>query len=164
MPKQMIKSYLFYIILIAFIAPAFAHQNHHQPSQSHLPKFQADRLAKINTLYTFSVKPIFQNKCFDCHSQKPNYPWYHAIPVIKQLIDRDISEAKEHLDFTNDFPFLGHGQPNEDLKAIQTTVNNNSMPPLRYKLLHQNAVISAKEKNIILEWIQASQNILGEKI
>ncbi|MBK9039223.1 MAG: heme-binding domain-containing protein [Bdellovibrionales bacterium] len=68
-----------------------------------------DQLSRINELYKDKVKPIFQKKCFDCHSQNTQYPLVLQIPGARQLIDGDIEEAKEHLDFTNDFPFGGMG-------------------------------------------------------
>ncbi|HIM93564.1 MAG TPA: cytochrome C, partial [Campylobacterales bacterium] len=29
------------------------------------------------------MKPIFENKCFDCHGTLGTYPWYYKIPGIK---------------------------------------------------------------------------------
>ncbi|MBK8204899.1 MAG: heme-binding domain-containing protein, partial [Bdellovibrionales bacterium] len=108
------------IAVVAFIpGDAFAHKNHHhsEPPQAPTPQSQEALLGRINELYKFNVKQIFQKKCFDCHSQNTQYPWYYKIPGAKQLIDGDIEEAKEHLDFSNDFPFGGHGAPSEDLEA-----------------------------------------------
>jgi hypothetical protein len=117
---------------------------------------------KINKAYLSQIKPIFQKKCFDCHSNQTVYPWYYKIPGVKQLIDDDISEAKEHLDFTSDFPFLGHEGPYEDLLAIKKTTQEETMPPLRYRIMHWKSYLTDTDKKLILKWI--SQSIKEIKI
>lgn len=151
-------------LLSIFLPDAFAHKNHHfgQPKLAPM-KAPNDQLSKINELYKEKVKPIFQKKCFDCHSQSTNYPWYYNIPGAKQLIDGDTKEAKEHLDFSNDFPFGGHGVPSEDLDAIQDVAKDNSMPPFRYWILHRDSGLSEEERRIILEWVEKSKSVLKEE-
>src|SRR3989338_5754589 len=63
------------------------------------------RLARIRILYNTLARPIIEKKCFDCHSSQTKYPAYYKLPLVKWLIDSDISEAKEHLDFEKPFPF-----------------------------------------------------------
>jgi hypothetical protein len=122
-----------------------------------------EKYKQINELYLSQVKPIFQKKCFDCHSQNTQYPWYYKFPGVKQLIDHDTREAKEHLDYTNDFPFSGHGTPAKDLDAIQDEVKEDSMPIFRYWILHRDSGLTQEEQRIILEWVKSSQAILGEE-
>lgn len=140
---------------------AFAHKG-----EMHLaPQAKTTGVAEatINRAYVETVKPIFQKSCFDCHSGTVNYPWYYKIPGARQLIDRDIREAKEHLDFSKDFPFGGHGKPLEDLKAIEDAVRDGAMPPFRYWILHREARLSDAERKAILEWVQASKELLRGK-
>ena len=103
--------------------------------------------------FTPPIKPIFERACFDCHSNKTVYPWYHKIPGIKHLIESDIKEGKKHLDMSLDFPFKSHTTPREDLEAIENAITNNTMPPQRYKMLHWNSKLSQEEKDKIFEWI-----------
>ena len=65
-------------------------------------------------------------------------------------------EAKEHLDMREDFPFKGHGTPREDLKALKKTIDENSMPPLRYKLLHWHSGLDKDEMKLLTDWIEQS--------
>lgn len=111
---------------------------------------------KINLQYTKEIKPIFERSCFDCHSDQTRYPWYHELPVIGKIIDEDINEAREHLDFSSDFPFIGHGSPKNDLKEIKKSVMSGEMPPLEYKLLHWRASLSQNEKEAIAKWVADS--------
>ncbi len=146
---------------------AQAHQQHHEThdvSESELEeKHRQEKLVKTNELYKDKVKVIFQNKCFTCHSQNTVLPWYYPLPGAKQLIDSDIKEAKKHLDFSDDFPFKGHGTPSEDLDAIKEAVEENSMPPFRYRALHWGSGLKENEKKTILDWVHESKDILEKK-
>lgn len=113
-------------------------------------------LMAINKDYKNTVKPLFEQKCFDCHSDKTDYPWYYRIPGIKGFIDGDIAEAREHLDLSKDFPFGGHGDPAEDLEELEKVISEGSMPPFQYRLMHWGSGFSEAEKELILAWIRTS--------
>lgn len=156
-------------ILLAVILPlswVFAHQNHVHKSKPVLSPSQENRRAaklnEINEEYKERVKSIFQKSCFDCHSQQTRYPWYYKIPGAKGLIDSDLAEAKKHIDLTNDFPFHGHGSPEEDLSAIRKAVEENTMPPFRYRILHPGANLNKTEREAILQWIKESLDQLSK--
>lgn len=121
---------------------------------------EAPALKKINSAYIRDVKPIFQKKCFDCHSGETRYPWYAKLPIAKTMIEGDIQEAKSHLDFSNDFPFKGHGSPQEDLEEILRSVKSDEMPPLRYRILHWGSKVTPEEKATIQAWVAESQKPL----
>lgn len=116
----------------------------------------------INDKYLQNIKPIFKNKCFDCHGNQLNERWYFLLPGIKQLIAHDIKEAKSHLDFSNDFPFISHDTPSNDLKALIKSAQEKNMPPLRYKLLHPSSGLNSQEIQTIQQWAQESLDKLGE--
>lgn len=116
----------------------------------------------INKEYIKNIKPIFQKKCFDCHSNQTNYPWYFKLPLISDLIKKDIKEAKEHLDFSNDFPFISHGTPKKDLISILDVARKKSMPPLRYAIVHRNSKITDEDITKIKKWIENSLEKLNK--
>ena len=80
--------------------------------------------------------------------------------MVKQLIENDIAEAKKHLDMTNDYFFGGHGTPFDDLKSLTNTVLNASMPPMMYKIAHEDSSLNKDEILKILAWIDSSQKLL----
>ena len=118
---------------------------------------------QINEDYEKNVKPIFVQKCFNCHGATTNYPWYYKIPGAKGVIDDDIAEAKKHLDFSDGFPFKSHSSPKEDLEAIVKSVEEGEMPPLRYRILHWNSRLTTEELQIVREWTKRSLSILGSQ-
>jgi len=116
---------------------------------------QADNskaIALINQEYQ-NVIPLFRKACFDCHSNETKFPWYSQLPIISTIIENDISEAKSHLLIGTSFPFEGHGSPLADLQAIEKSINQGSMPPLRYQIMHWDSFLSADEKSKILNWV-----------
>ena len=136
---------------------AFAHGDASQVPAADLNELQ---LQRVNELYQEKIESIFEQKCFDCHSTKPRYPWYYAIPGIKQLIDNDIEEGMHHFDFTNGFPFKGHHPLQEQLEEIKESVIENTMPPWDYRLIHWNSSLTEKEKESILQWVEQGQKTL----
>lgn len=149
------------IILLFISGIVFAHEGrHHAPHAAENKKPEKSKgkeiFTQVNARYELNVKPIFKNKCMNCHSSSTVYPFYYKIPGIKQLIDDDIAESKEHINMDKGFPFGGHGTPQEDLEALKKVIEENSMPPLRYKLMHWGSSLSNEEKNKILKWVNKS--------
>ena len=121
---------------------------------------EKEAMTKIRQSYLQTVKPIFETKCFDCHSAFTTYPWYYHLPGIKTLLDNDIKEARSHIDMSKDFPFLSHETPLNDLNSIQESVLKGHMPPLRYRLMHWDATLSADELKRIVDWTKQGKKIL----
>lgn len=99
-------------------------------------------------------KRTFERACFDCHTSGTNYPWYYKLPIVKGIIDADIKEAKTHMNMSDGFPFGGHGKPVDDLVAIREVIEDGTMPPLSYRLMHWDAKPSSEESDLILAWIE----------
>jgi hypothetical protein len=120
------------------------------------------RLSKISESYGTAIRPIFEAKCFDCHSDRTEYPWYYRIPGVKQFIDSDIAEAREHLDMSQGFPFKGHREnpAEETLKEIGATIVEGGMPPWYYTLLHAGSKLTDEESKAILAWVKKSRDLL----
>ncbi len=153
------------ISLLSIVASVGAHENHAHKAEVPMPAptgQESEILAQINSQYLKEVKPIFRKSCFDCHSSSTRYPWYAKLPGAKQLIESDVNESKVHLDLSNDFPFGGHGTPNEDLEAIAEVIKEGSMPPFRYRILHSDSKLSNDEKEAIQNWVKLSLKTLGD--
>lgn len=120
------------------------------------------RLVEITTDYQLAVAPLFQRACADCHSGDTQYPWYSMMPGISQWIKNDIEEARKHIEFSNGYPFQSHASPLEDLIAVEKSIQDGSMPPLRYRLMHSRARLNEQEKKRIIDWARRGQQMLRE--
>ena len=117
--------------------------------------------ATINNNYQ-TVRYIFKNSCFDCHTDSTKYPWYHVLPFIGGMIDDDIKEAKEHLDISNDFPFGGHATQIDQLTEIREDIKEGKMPILSYRLTHWGLLIEGKKQDSVFLWIDESIELLKQ--
>jgi len=157
---------VYFIIQLVLISTSSAHQgeSHQKEFNSTKPgKKAAQTVDKIGQLYSSRIQSIFEKSCYDCHGEIRKFPWYYQVPGAKQLIDSDRTEAKKHLDMRYGFPFKGHGSVKQDLKAIKDVILQESMPPLRYKILHWDSIMNKKEKEVVLEWVRTALNITAEE-
>lgn len=129
-----------------------------QPLRSEL--LQDSRFVEINEDYQKEVKNIFKKSCYNCHTDKTDYPWYFSLPGIKQVIESDIKEAKKHLFLTDAFPFRSHSTPLKDLEAIWKSIEANEMPPFEYRIMHPDSKLDSNEKAIIKKWIYETKKRL----
>ena len=161
--------HLFIAFLISINLVAGAHVGHKQTNTSEAETKKGDheeigiKHEEINALYLANIKPIFQIKCFNCHSTQTIYPWYSNIPGIKQLIASDINEALQHLNLESNFPFNSHATPKEDLESINKEILENEMPPFLYSLLHSEGRLTDVEKKKVATWVRQSQILLNSK-
>jgi hypothetical protein len=159
------KQKIFFIALLSglFFFSEFSHSSkleENAPSQKINNDQIQDAVETIAHNYLINVKPIFKQACFDCHTSLTNYPWYYNLPMIKTKIDKDIAEAREHLDFSNDYPFMSKGRLTEDLEKIAENLEEKSMPPLPYAVLHRTKSINNDQKAKIFSWVDDSLKLL----
>lgn len=145
----------FFILILSLLtvnAEAFYKKTHNKPN---LGKVNL-AYKNINQNYIKKVKPIFKRTCFNCHGNNTKYPWYYKLPLVKQLLDHDIKEAKAHINFSNNFPFKSKHSPLEDLEEIKEVIDENEMPPFLYKIMHADSKLTKQEITIIKNWIKKS--------
>ncbi|MCF6201650.1 MAG: heme-binding domain-containing protein, partial [Hydrogenimonas sp.] len=46
------------------------------------------------------VQEIFIRSCYDCHSNRTNWPWYSAIAPAKWFVVRDVNVGRKWLNFS----------------------------------------------------------------
>ncbi len=96
-----------------------------------------------------SVDTIFQRACADCHSDSTHWPWYGRTPPLSWLIQRDVQQARAHLDLSAK-PGIDGGEREEVLDAV----SDGSMPPRLYLLMHPAARLSPRDLEILGEWVR----------
>lgn len=84
------------------------------------------------------------------------------MPGVSQWIKKDIAEARQHIEFSNGYPFQSHASPLEDLIAVEKVITDGSMPPLRYRIMHSRARLNEQEKQRITHWARRGQQMLRD--
>lgn len=113
-------------------------------------------VAQVGQAYVRDVQPLMKRACFDCHSKNTVWPWYHAIPGVRQYIEGHVEEGREDLDLTDGFPFNTDVPLLKHLRRIGGQVQRGSMPLWDYKLMHPDARLTDAERQVIVSWAQDS--------
>jgi hypothetical protein len=115
-------------------------------------------IADINKEFVNTLKPIFEQKCFDCHDSKRTAPWYASVPIAKQLIEGHKKDAVKDFDMSNDFPFKIKGDIAvvKGIEELADVVKEAEMPPWSYVMVHWGHRLSSEEKKMVLDWTGAS--------
>jgi hypothetical protein len=116
--------------------------------------------AEINRGFA-ALEPIFIKGCFDCHTDRTRFPWYHKLPVIRGMIDSDIRGAQKRLNMSSGFPFSKRGNVADDLVGIHNELKSGDMPPMSYRFIHWDAKPTQAEADSIYNWIDLSLKALS---
>ncbi len=123
--------------------------------------------ANVDSLYAIvqqdfvKLEPIWKKACYDCHTDKTDYPWYYKLPFVKGMIDKDIEEARAELDMSKGFPFVSQRKPVDDLRKLAAEVEEGAMPPGKYTLIHWSASLSQAEKDSVAAFVDSSLKMLA---
>jgi hypothetical protein len=99
-----------------------------------------------------AVMGVLRNSCFDCHSHQTRWPWYSRLPVIGAELERDVIQARLHMNFS-DWERDADASEQADLIAgLCETVKMRLMPLPRYLLLHPFARVSDADARVVCEW------------
>jgi hypothetical protein len=98
------------------------------------------------------VQHVFTNKCYDCHSNNTQYPWYIHIQPIGWWMASHIKEAKHDLNF-NEFKTYTEKKATHKLESVMEAMDDGSMPISSYVWLHSEAKVTPEEAKAINAWI-----------
>ena len=98
---------------------------------------------------------ILMQKCKDCHTAHTEYPFYAELPIVKDLIKADIRKGRAYFNMDNEIfnKNLDSDISISSLNRIKTVLEEASMPPIQYRMIHWDTNFSDAEKEIVLSWI-----------
>lgn len=121
-------------------------------------KNQSDALSEndISRVYALpaGVHETLVKKCYDCHSNNTQYPWYVHIQPIGWWMASHIQEGKDELDFS-EFKTYEAKRANHKLEEVSEEIGAGHMPIERYLWLHPEAKVTPEELNAINAWISS---------
>lgn len=114
-----------------------------------------------------SVMNILKTSCYDCHSNYTEYPWYTNIQPGGWFLKSHIDDGKKHLNF-QEFALV---EPNakyptkvlrqdHKLDEIAEVVEDDFMPLDSYLWIHRDAKLDARQKKLIISWVDSAKKIL----
>jgi len=102
------------------------------------------------------IKSLLENKCYDCHSNKTEYPWYAEVAPFSFLIADHVEEGNEHFNVSI-WDSYDAKKRDHKLDELIEEVEEDEMPEKGYTLIHGG--ISEEEKEALIAWARkARQN------
>jgi len=102
-----------------------------------------------------AVMAILKRVCYNCHSNETVWPWYSNYAPVSWLIASDVSEGREHINFS-DWQSLPPEKKAKNKKEIWKEVREGDMPPWIYTLEHSDAHLSDEDKSILKSWAEGT--------
>ena len=84
--------------------------------------------------------------CYDCHSNETRWPLYSHIAPMSWLVQRDVENGRRELNFS-----AWDGDADDAADAVE----DGSMPPRNYTLLHPDARLSSDERAALVRELEA---------
>ncbi len=100
------------------------------------------------------VQAIFVRSCYDCHSNRTNWPWYSAIAPAKWFVARDVNIGRKWLNFSEWESY--DEEKKAKLKELIFVAVGLAMPLGTYVKVHPEAALSPEDREIIREWTGVS--------
>ncbi len=144
------KKKIVIVIIIAGLAAAAV------PVSNLFIPLPASRLATIETddPLLANALAVLETKCVHCHTSEIQLPWYGRFPIARQIVEHDIIEGLKHADYIRDFFPETPGPVSEvALAKIEYVVDQSSMPPPPYLLMHWNHFLTRADKEALMEWV-----------
>lgn len=143
-------------MLLAFIVIQFI-----QPAHNKSEQVAVTDLTKAYSVPN-NIQSVLQNACYDCHSNNTHYPWYSNIQPIAWMLASHIKNGKENLNFSEFGAYGSHRQISK-LKSIANQIKDGKMPLSSYRLMHKNAKLSQREKDLIINWANNKADSLSNE-
>ncbi len=104
------------------------------------------------------ARDILARKCSNCHTPDYALPFYAKFPIAQGIIEKDITDGIRYFDMAAGLN-PGEGLPAMEtaLAKIEYTVDQGTMPPMRYVALHWDGGLSSAEKEALHTWIRETR-------
>lgn len=96
------------------------------------------------------ARALVKERCFQCHSNETEWPWYSNIAPGSWLIAWDVNRGR------NKFNFSEWENEPEDLEEMIEEIKEGEMPPIQYWIVHPEARMDEGQKQELINALQSS--------
>ena len=100
-----------------------------------------------------NIHNVLKASCYDCHSNKTNYPWYSKINPVGLWLNHHINEGKAEVNFS-DFSGYDKKELDHKLEEIGEEVQEGHMPLPSYLWVHADAKLNPKQVEQVVGWVK----------
>ncbi|MEO6404668.1 MAG: heme-binding domain-containing protein [Ferruginibacter sp.] len=98
-----------------------------------------------------NVDSILKTSCFNCHSNKTEYPWYFNFQPVSMWLGNHIEDGKKELNFS-EFASYSLRKQYKKLEEMNAQVKEKEMPLTSYTIIHSRAKLDDAQRRSIAEW------------
>lgn len=106
--------------------------------------------AKLAVEVPEEVQAVLKRACFSCHSNNVVFPWYSSIAPVSWFTKMHVKEGREHMNFST-WQSYDEEKQLKFLEKIPKAIKSK-MPLPSYLLIHKEAVLSDKDKELLSKW------------
>lgn len=105
----------------------------------------------VNNAMPDSISSLLKSVCYDCHSNETIYPWYAYVAPVSWLVSRDTKIGRAEMNFSN-WEQLSKMDKAKLLGDIAEEVEDGAMPMPIYILMHPEAKLSIRQREMLIDW------------
>ncbi len=136
------------VLLIALVLIQFYRPEKNNAEYRAIEAFEAETKPDKN------VAAILENKCYDCHSNKTEYPWYAEVAPVSFWLNDHVEEGNEHFNVSK-WASYSDKKKDHKLDELIEEVEEGEMPLDSYTWLHGNITNSEKEQ--LINWAKKAR-------
>ena len=119
----------------------------------------ANRAPKAELPLNDAVVEIFnEGGCMACHSANPELPFYFDLPIVGNVVMKDVNEGYRAFDMEPMMKVLTSGEGElspVDVAKVEKVALDKRMPMAKYYLVHWGSQMTNAKRDIIHEWATA---------
>jgi len=145
-------------VLILIVVTMFAAIQLFRPDRTSPPSDPAQSVTSVLAVPA-PVQTVLARSCYDCHSHRTRWPWYSQVAPVSWLIANDVSEGRDHLNFST-WGSYSAVKAADKLEDIAKELSERGMPPVTYTLIHRDARPSDAEVATVVAWAEEQRRRL----
>ena len=104
------------------------------------------------------VAKVVSDKCMACHTRGYDLPFYAKVPGIRRIIEADFNDGIRAMDLNNELVNAKSKVVGETVLAkMEWVIQNDTMPPAKFAIVHWGSRLSDQDKREILDWAAATR-------
>lgn len=136
------------VLLIILVGIQFYRPKKNNAEYRNVAAFEAE--TEVNN----AVKTILENNCYNCHSNKTEYPWYAEVAPISFWINDHIENGNKHFN-VSEWENYSDKKKDHKLDELIEEVEASEMPLKSYTITH--GTITQAEKEALINWAQTAR-------
>ncbi len=113
---------------------------------------QSDPLSEI--VLQPDTKNIVEKACYDCHSNKTNWPWYSYVAPVSWIVAKHVKDGRDELNFSI-WQEYSQKRKSKKLEELVEEMEEGKMPLSSYTITHPEAKLSEEEINKLVMWAKS---------